>query len=297
MTTAFAVVGPGRMGTALACLWSRAGADFVGFVGTSDDAVARAIAFCGAGRALDIAQLGEVSTVLLTPPDDELEHVVATIAGADAIAGGSLFLHTSGVFGLDVLAPLQAAGARIGSMHPLCPVPDAASGVRDLGGKPAVLQGAPDVRDDLAELASRAGLAPVWLGEDVDRVTYHAACALAANGLTALFDIVRELFEVGCGISGEHAQAMPVALMRAALDAIERQGARDALSGPVQRGDVEVVERHLSALVAGDGDALSAYRALMARAARLSGQGGSLSPDEVERMLRRLGSDGSGSGS
>lgn len=287
----FAVVGPGRVGTALACLWVDSGCRCLGFAGGSPASARRAIERCGQGAVLDRAAAVRAHVVLLTPPDSELRAVVRDCAAA-APPGPRLWLHTSGLFDLDVLAPLRGERVRLGSLHPLCPVPDPTAGVRDLPGKPAVVAGGGKGRL-LELLARRAGLLPVRLEGGIDRAVYHAACALAANGLTALADLVQELLERSGG--GDAGRSLAVALMRAALDSVARAGAAAALSGPVQRGDRHVIERHLRALSSEVPDALPVYRALMERAAQLAGRAGHLAPAQVEAvaaLLRQGGADG-----
>ena len=86
-------------------------------------------------------RVDEAACVLLAVPDNELGSVVARAVSADAVQPGSLWLHASGLHDLEVLAPLKSLGARLGSLHPACPIPDAPAGIRDLPGKPAVLHG------------------------------------------------------------------------------------------------------------------------------------------------------------
>ena len=62
------------------------------------------------------------------------------------------------------------------------------------------------------------------------------------------------------------------------LDNCEAIGPRDALTGPVQRGDVGTVDAHLAALPADERDL---YRVLAAEALRLSGRD---DPDLATRL-------------
>lgn len=287
MSISVAVVGPGRVGTALACLWSRSGCELVGFVGRSSASLERAIDSCG-GRALDWGDLAGCDVVALTPGDDQLADVVARAAGIGS-AETTLWLHTSGVHGLDALQPL--APARVGSLHPACPVPDPPAGAQAMQGKPAVVQGADEAMPRLEEMARRAGLVAVRMDEAADRITYHSACALAANGLTALADLAQHLF-ARCGFDGEARAVLVDALMRGALDAVHAEGPAAALTGPVQRGDADTVARHVAALSAGAPDALAAYRSLMEHAATLAARGGRLAPDQAAAMARRLRENG-----
>jgi predicted short-subunit dehydrogenase-like oxidoreductase (DUF2520 family) len=286
MPLALAIVGPGRVGTALACLWQRAGCDLLGFAGGSSRSLARALELCPGARALAHRELALAHVVALTPGDDQLDSVVAESAASNVPRRCSLWLHTSGARGLEALDPLRASGARLGVLHPLCPVPDPRAGVRDLPGKVATLLGEPRSWRLLELLALRAGLRPVRLDPAVDRALYHAACALAANGVTALADLVAQLLARSAG--GAAGDLIGPALMLAALDASMRDGAAAALSGPVQRGDLGTVARHLDALARLAPEALPIYRALMAAAARLALRAGDLSSEQLDAIAAQL---------
>jgi predicted short-subunit dehydrogenase-like oxidoreductase (DUF2520 family) len=163
---------------------------------------------------------------------------------------------------------LAGAGIRRGSLHPAAPVPDAASGVEALAGAPAVLDGEARSERLLRRLCALAGLTPVW-APGLRRPLYHAACALAANGLTALRSLVERGF-AGAGLGAGERQLLADALMAAAHRASSEAGPQNALSGPVRRGDAATVRLHLDALGALAPEAAAAYRALMVEALALA---------------------------
>jgi predicted short-subunit dehydrogenase-like oxidoreductase (DUF2520 family) len=103
-----------------------------------------------------------------------------------------------------------------------------------------------------------------------DRTLYHTACALAANGLTALRAVVDEVFAAAAVLSPADAAILAQALMAAALQACGEHGPTQALSGPVRRGDTATVTAHRRALrqTAPLHDAV--YRALMTAALELA---------------------------
>ncbi|MCC6670656.1 MAG: DUF2520 domain-containing protein [Planctomycetes bacterium] len=269
MTVRVAVIGPGRLGQALARRWVEGGFELLGFLGRRAGSAAEAVRFCGAGRVLaGPAEAHRAHVVLVAVGDQDLAAAVAAAVAAGTPRRCALWLHASGFHDLAVLAPLAAHGCRTGSLHPLCPIPDPRTGHRLLAGQPAVLAGGPRSLRLLRLLATRAGLEPYVLG-GLDRAAYHAACALAANGATALADLARLAF-AAAGVSGTGlAQRFATALARAALDASAAAGER-ALSGPVARGDAAVLAAHLDALGRADPRARAAHRALMAHAVRMA---------------------------
>jgi predicted short-subunit dehydrogenase-like oxidoreductase (DUF2520 family) len=282
-----AVVGPGRVGAALGRRWVESGLDLIGFLGREPARAARAVAFARAGRVLrDVGELGAATVVLLAVPDDALAAVAAEAAAARAPRRASLWFHASGFHPASILAPLSAAGARIGAMHPVCPFPSDELGYRGMPGQPAVIEGPRASRRPLAVLARRALLVPLAI-EAADRPLYHAACALAANGATALFDAAAVTFARSAPELAARGGELTRALMQAALEAIAGAGPERALSGPAARGDVEVVAAHLAALRRAAPELLPLYAALTRRAAAVAERAGTLEP-RAAAALRAL---------
>ncbi|MDQ3266907.1 MAG: DUF2520 domain-containing protein [Myxococcota bacterium] len=95
-------------------------------------------------------------------------------------------------------------------------------------------------------MAQDLGLAPLVVPED-KRAAYHAGAVLAAGSLVSLLGAAIDAFGVA-GISPKEAQAALVPLARSALRGLEQRGPVAGLTGPVVRGDVDVVRRHLESL-------------------------------------------------
>jgi len=283
----FAVVGTGRVAAALARRLVEAGRDFVGVVGRRPAAVVSCLEFVGAGRRLGLGALTNADLVVLAVDDCAVGSVQRDSARGGGVRRGSIWLHTSGRHDLGILDGVAGSdGALRGSLHPVCPIPDRDQGYRRMAGAPAVLQGDDGTREALVGLARDAGMAPVWM-EHGDRVLYHAACALAANGLTALHDLVASMMTTA-GVPGAAAADLPRTLMASALDAVAEQGSLAALSGPAVRGDVGTIADHLQRLAQRRPEALTAYRALMGRAAQMAMRRGDLDAHRYSTLAAEL---------
>ena len=141
-----AVVGPGRLGTALSAALRDAGMAVEGPLGR------------GATPSAPV--------VLLCVPDG------AIAAAAAAMPSGALVGHCSGATPLDGLDF---------SLHPLRTVPDQSHPPPEFAGGPAAVAGHPIA----TELAERLGMRPIHVA-DADRAAYHAAAAMASNFLVIL---------------------------------------------------------------------------------------------------------------
>src|SRR5262249_51423385 len=180
--------------------------------------------------------------------------------------------------------------ARLGGRHPRAPFPDGGPGSRPPAGKPAVLLAEPRGARLLLRLALRLSMLPL-VSREGDRVLYHAACALAANGLTALYGAADRVLQAASVPAPGEPPAALRALMAAALDACAGLGAAGALSGPVARGDAATVALHREALARIAPPLDQAYRALMVEALELAVQRGLPGPAaaSVSAALRPRG--------
>jgi predicted short-subunit dehydrogenase-like oxidoreductase (DUF2520 family) len=252
------IFGPGRVGVAFARRLHAAGCNVLGFVGRDPERARMAVAAAGVGAACAAADHARAHVVVFAVGDADLPGAIAAAAAAAPPRPCSLWLHTSGRLGLEAFAGI--AGIRRGILHPAAPVPLPAAAVDPLTGAGGVCVG--DVRSMrlLRGICRRLGLVPID-GHGGDRALYHAACALAANGLTGLYAAAAGAVRASGVVADADAAAVVHGLMRGALAACAADGPEVALTGAVRRGDAEAVAAHLRALRAHQPTAVPAYLA------------------------------------
>jgi predicted short-subunit dehydrogenase-like oxidoreductase (DUF2520 family) len=290
--TRFAVVGPGHVGRAIARLLARSGWDFLGFAGRDRGRTRSALRFVGHGRALPgLAALSGAKVVLVSVPDGAVP-VVARAAASEGGAGkGSLWVHTSGALPASALSPVEASGARVGSLHPLSPFPSAAEGARSMPGSACAIEGPPHVLRELRRLARALGCRPFVVRAEM-RPLYHAAAVMASNYVVALLGVAAEVLDAATAGTARDESVEPLAALlpiaRATLAHVSALGIDGALTGPLARADRETVALHLrelrSAPVSG---AERLYRALGEAALRILVRRGDL-PERDLLPLRAL---------
>lgn len=188
----------------------------------------------------------ESELILFCVRDDAIESVAGELARAwprvpeNPARRGPVALHTSGYHGLRPLRALARAGFATGSIHPLVPLKGRRSA--------AELRGAwfaTSARGRAGTMARRliSGLEGRQLRlppGDMRKQAWHLACALVANGAVSLFDLALE-----------HSGPKAATALAAMMEIVARRlahGPRAALSGPVARGEEEVVAGHLALL-------------------------------------------------
>ena len=232
-----AIVGQGRLGNALAAALTAAGRDVTGPHGRGFDGRR------GEHGDRDDGQAAEA--VLLCVPDGEIG------AAASLIGPGPLVGHCSGATTLAPLAPHEAF-----SLHPLMTVTP--QGARFAGAGAAIAGSTARATRFAAGLARALGMRAVVIA-DADRAAYHAAASIASNLLVTL-EAAAERLAVSAGASRE----LLVPLVRATVENWAVLGPRQALTGPVARGDEATVTRQRAAVAGRAPDLLPVFDALVA---------------------------------
>lgn len=283
------VIGAGKVGAVLGAALRAAGHAVVGVHAVSEASRTRAEALLPEVPILDIPEiLRRAELVLLAVPDDALPELVSGLAAAGHLQAGHLLVHTSGRHGTSVLDPARAHGAIPLALHPVMSFTGLSLDLARLQDCVFGVSADAIVLPVAQALVVEMGGEPVVIAEE-DRGTYHAALAHASNHLVTLTAQSRQLLET---IGVEQSERMLGPLMHASLENALANG-DGALTGPVARGDVGTVRRHvevLSRLVA-EGmpdDVLAAYRAQSAATAQRAGQRGALRESTVRELLEIL---------
>jgi predicted short-subunit dehydrogenase-like oxidoreductase (DUF2520 family) len=227
------VIGPGRAGGSLMLALERAGWHVVEPLRREDDPRP-------AARDVDLL-------VIATP-----DAAVVTVAAAVDPVDSTVVAHLAGSLGLDVLAPHPRRAA----VHPLVALPSATVGADRLVGAWFAVAGDDLALDIVDALKGRSfGVA------DAHRAAYHAAACIASNHLVALLGQAQRV----AATAGVPLDAY-LDLVRATVENVAALGPAAALTGPVARGDVATIGRHLAALAP---EERPAYEAMADAARRL----------------------------
>lgn len=282
--TPIGFIGAGRMGTALA--WGLAGKGYaVTAVASRSRASAEKLAAGIPGcRAMPDAQalVDAANMVLLTVPDDA---IAATCAGLRWRAGQAV-VHCSGATELSVLAPAAASGAHVGGFHPLQMFTDPGTALRGLPGCAIAVEAEPPLLEALTQMATALECHALRVAPG-QRALYHAGAGYVAAFVNAL---VAEALRIWGPLGLREADAIRalLPLLRGTADSIERAGPAHGMAGPVSRGDLGTVAKHLEALVALDAEVPDLYRRLALRTVALGVERGSLSPEKAAALRALL---------
>jgi predicted short-subunit dehydrogenase-like oxidoreductase (DUF2520 family) len=256
------IVGAGRVGGAIGLALARNGYTLTAAWSRSRAGRARAHELL----EVPVLEMDEVvragDVVVIAVPDD----AIATVANeiAPSARRGKYFFHTSGGTSVETLKPIREAGAHVASLHPLMTVPDP-DPERIAGAAVAVTCEGRD-RTAFYRLARAWGGRPFPLADE-DKATYHAAAVFASNYIVASVWAANAIFRT---IGVNNAQPLLNPLIAATLENLVEKGPAKAITGPVVRGDVNTIRRHIEMLKEGDAAIMNAYRAMAKLTASLA---------------------------
>lgn len=272
-----ALVGPGRVGVAIALLLKERGHRVIRAVGRSSTSLDRAAHNLDCEVTTDLTgATEEADAIMIAVSDDEIAPIAARLAEV-AQVDGKVFFHTAGALGQAPLSPLALLGGRTAAIHVLQAIPDVEAGVERIPGSWFGVTCDESLREWCAELVSDLQGHVLWVDES-RRGAYHAAAVIASNFMVALGGLVET-------VGGDLAPYLP--LMAGTLRNIEEFGPLAALTGPAVRGDEGTIRDHLSAL-RDDPSAGQAYVALTLTVLELAMKGNRISQQRYASMVEVL---------
>lgn len=242
---------------------------------------------------VELVQRADV--LLLTVPDrligavaEQLVHECAESAATEAADSkqslmGKIFLHCSGSMGLEELAPLAAAGVHVGSLHPL---QSFAGGATQLAGVYMAVDGDESACEAATAIVTALGGHPFRVPA-AERAAYHAAACICSNYAVAVEALAQGLMSRWLGNEEAAWQAL-LPLFKGTAANLERTASpRTALTGPIARGDVTTVAKHLAVLPP---ELLEAYCSLGLATTKLALANGTIDKEvaaELTQLLKR----------
>ena len=240
----------------------------------------------------EITRKLRANVIVVAARDGAIAEVARALVEHALIDRHAVVVHCAGALSAEVLANVRDACAGVAQMHPMISFADPNRPPSLLGGHAHVDGDAVAVHRARA-LCRAIGLVPRTF-PGLDRVAYHAAAGLVANGAAALAAAGAELLE-RAGARKEDTAAMLGPLLRSVADNVAALGLPHALTGPVRRGDAASVKKHLETLAERAPELVSLYLACAQAQlpmARALGDARPLAFDEVEHVLVEASSKG-----
>ncbi len=248
-------IGAGKVATAFGLYLKDKNQTIAGYYSRSKTSAQMSSTLVNTQAFTDIQTCLEASDLIfITTGDDQIEQVVSEICHLASERKNHLddgltkhirrIAHMSGAKSSEVLYPLKAFGYQCFSLHPLQTISDPIKGKELLSTCYYAFEGDEDVQmNDWIKLLD----GPVVRIKSEEKPYYHAAACMASNYLYTLVDGAMTAMEMA-GFSRQTGYEALLPLILGTLENCRHFEPKEALTGPIARGDVETVKRHMSVL-------------------------------------------------
>ena len=262
----FGFVGAGKVGCSLGKYLSEHEITVTGYYSRSEESAKWAAKYTRSEVFHSLQELAEQSdAVFLTVPDRSIASVYDELK--NAMTKPMCFIHCSGLLSSEVFEGSSEVPSYGYSIHPLSAVCSKEDSYRDFSSTVFTIEGHPRYINELTELFRALGNEVILIDRS-DKIRYHAAAAMASNLVVGLLSQSMNLM-TQCGFSPQQAAKALKSLVKGNVEHVFETGCMDALTGPVERGDVITVKAHLEGLPASYRET---YRALSRELLRLAKQ-------------------------
>jgi len=249
------IIGAGTVGSALAIRLAENGYHVVAVSSrthNSAESLAKKIDGLQA-VASNQAVADNADIVFITTPDC----VIPQIASEIQWHKGQSVVHCSGADSTETIQSARKMGANTGVFHPLQTFASIKHAINNLPGSTFAIEAEEPLLSTLKEMAEKLNCRWIEL-KAKDKVIYHAAAVIACNYLVTLVKLADDLWQT-FGIPRDQATQALLPLLKGTLNNIENVDIPQGLTGPIARGDIGTVKKHLDALQREAPDVLSTY--------------------------------------
>lgn len=282
-------IGAGKVGTSLAYILNKKGYKIIGIASRNLKSAEASASFIGENITAtnDIyIFIEEADIIFITTNDDAIPFVVKDIAENCDINEGQVFIHTSGSLPSKVFEPLEIKGGIGISIHPLQTVASPAEGIKNIMGSLFAIEGNIKAYDIALELVKALDGQPFFIDSD-KKPLYHLAAVVACNYFVTLINTSMKIFE-NVNIDNEKGLTGILKLVRGTINNIEKIGPKQALTGPIARGDIHTIEGHIQAMKRYMPELLEFYKVLGSMTVEVAIEKGTLSESKGKKIQEIL---------
>lgn len=239
------IVGAGRVGCSIGKYLKEHGAAVAGYYSKSRESVEFAATFTNTAAFPSLEELVEaVSMIFITTPDDEIRPVWEKIAGQPI--RGKIICHFSGSLSSVVFSGREQAGASGCSVHPMYAFSSKETSWQQLNQVLFTMEGDSHALDRVDLVLAQAGIRHFVI-DSAKKERYHAAASMVSNMMIGLYQMSIDMLQ-DCGFEEAAARLLVEPLVRNNIENLLATSPEQALTGPIERNDVETVRKHLAVL-------------------------------------------------
>lgn len=257
-------IGAGRVGVSLGKYFSIHNLNLVGYYSKNENSAKEAAIFTNSSFYTQLNDLIQSCNVLfITTPDDVILKIWTELKKYNL--KDKLICHTSGSLSSSIFFSINTLGAFGYSTHPMCAFSDKFKAYKSLDKVYFSIEGDELYLNKLKDFFEQLGNKVIIIAKD-KKPLYHLANVTVSNLVLSLLDIGCT-YLVNCDVDTEAAINALMPLIESNINNIKKSGFINALTGPVERMDIDTIKHHLSVIPAED---IELYKHLSLNLAKLS---------------------------
>lgn len=225
--------------------------------------------------------------IFITTPDDAIESACRAVSAGLAPGDDKIVLHCSGSQPSGALKSAKRhKKVHIASLHPMRTFADKDAAIRNFRGTYCAYEGDLQGLAVVRNIVMALGGIPVKI-KAKDKILYHVGCVFASNYLVTLIKASRDFLK-SCGFNDKCILKAVRPLIYSGIENIMAAGVTGALTGPVSRGDVLTVRKHLKSVRKSMSSYLALYRELGRHTLAIALEKRGISKSQALRLRKEL---------
>lgn len=267
------IIGKGKVGHALSQLLELSNV-FVTLVGRS--------------KSEQLSPIRTADIIIICVNDESIQTVCEQLA--PSLKPRSIVSHCSAALDSTILNSAKDAGSFVASTHPLNTFPNIESALETFATTKhqthLYAEGQHQALERLLPLFESLGFNTSVIEREA-KPLYHVACVFACNYLNSLIELSMSSSEAA-GLNRDTFWDSIKPIIYATLNNIDKQGTAKSLSGPVARGDISTIEKHIDALNDAHNSIKKSYTDLGIHSLKLAIESGELKPEKAAEIKKLL---------
>ena len=240
------IIGAGKVGTTLGKYLQFHGVPVAGYFSRSFQSAMSAADFTETTAYHTLEELVSASdTLFLSTPDGAIGEIWDCIKKTELAE--KIICHFSGSLSSYVFSGIGQTGASGCSIHPMYAFSGRFTSYQQFHTAIFTIEGGQRAVEHMTALFGDTLHHKILPIRAEDKMKYHAAAAVASNYMLGLFQISLDLLK-DCGFSEQDGRELLSPLVQVNVESMLERGPQEALTGPVERNDVDTVRKHLQAM-------------------------------------------------
>lgn len=242
------IIGCGKLGKTIGKLIVKNNAgNVLGIVNSSLASGKKSAEYLGEGIAFEsVNELPKADFYFITTKDDLIEEMANKLHTANVLKPGATVLHCSGSLSSSVLNKVKENDCFVASIHPIKSFANPGRAISTFHGTYCAIEGDERAVLILTSFFQQMGAITFPIKKE-NKSIYHAGGVIANNYLVTLHYQAMQCY-MKAGVDKEIAKGIVSMLMKDAFDNLNNFSHTQALTGPIQRGDIKTVSTHVSLL-------------------------------------------------